>query len=72
MTTNHYLEGEFAPLHEEYTLTGLDVEGTIPEHLDGRPAKRPQSDRRNRSRALPLVQRSSLVHGLRIRHGKAK
>jgi carotenoid cleavage dioxygenase-like enzyme len=34
--TNRYLEGEFAPLHQEFTLTDLQVGGTIPGYLDGR------------------------------------
>ena len=34
--TSRYLEGEFAPLHEEYTLTDLEVIGRIPDHLNGR------------------------------------
>ncbi len=33
---NRYLEGAFAPLSEEFTLTDLEVIGTIPDHLDGR------------------------------------
>src|SRR6476660_2027919 len=33
---SRYLEGEFAPLLEEYTLTDLEVIGRIPDHLDGR------------------------------------
>ena len=33
---NLYLEGSFAALHEEYTLTDLEVDGTIPDYLDGR------------------------------------
>ena len=34
--TNRYLEGEFAPVDREYTLTDLEVTGTIPDYLDGR------------------------------------
>jgi carotenoid cleavage oxygenase len=34
--TSRYLENEFAPLHEEFTLTDLDVVGTIPGNLNGR------------------------------------
>ena len=33
---NRYLQGPFAPLQEEYTLTGLEVAGAIPDYLDGR------------------------------------
>ena len=34
--TNRYLEAAFAPINEEYTLTDLEVTGTIPTYLDGR------------------------------------
>jgi carotenoid cleavage dioxygenase-like enzyme len=34
-TTNQYLEGNFAPVHEEATLPCPEVEGAIPEDLDG-------------------------------------
>ncbi|BBZ01978.1 hypothetical protein MCHIJ_14150 [Mycolicibacterium chitae] len=34
--TNPYLVGDFAPLHEEFTLTDLDVTGNVPDYLDGR------------------------------------
>jgi carotenoid cleavage oxygenase len=34
--TNRYLQGPFAPLQQEYTLTDLEVAGTIPDYLDGR------------------------------------
>ena len=33
---NRYLQGPFAPLQDEYTLTDLEVAGTIPDYLDGR------------------------------------
>jgi carotenoid cleavage dioxygenase-like enzyme len=36
VVTNRYLEGPFAPLHAEYTLTDLQVTGTVPDYLDGR------------------------------------
>ena len=32
--TNRYLEDGFAPLNQEYTLTDLEVVGTIPDYLD--------------------------------------
>ena len=31
--TNRYLQGPFAPLQQEYTLTDLEVAGTIPDYL---------------------------------------
>src|SRR4029453_10394584 len=31
-----FLQGGFAPIQQEYTVTDLPVTGTIPAHLDGR------------------------------------
>jgi carotenoid cleavage dioxygenase len=73
MTTNHYLEGEFAPLHEEYTLTGLDVEGTIPEHLDGRYLRNgPNPVGEIDPELYHWFSGDGMVHGIRIRDGKAE
>ena len=33
--TNPYLQGNYAPVTEESTITDLDVEGQLPEGLDG-------------------------------------
>ncbi|MCH9732082.1 MAG: carotenoid oxygenase family protein [Actinomycetia bacterium] len=71
--TNRYLEGDFAPLHEEYTLTDLEVTGTIPDHLDGRYL-------RNGPNPIGAVDPDlyhwflgdGMVHGIRIRDGKAE
>ncbi len=50
--SNRYLQGFFAPMHEELTLTDLDVAGTIPDYLDGRYLRNgPNPDRRGRSRS---------------------
>jgi carotenoid cleavage dioxygenase len=73
MTTNHYLEGEFAPLHEEYTLTGLDVEGTIPGHLDGRYLRNgPNPIGEIDPELYHWFSGDGMVHGIRIRDGKAE
>ena len=71
--TSRYLEGEFAPLHQEYTLTDLEVIGTIPDYLDGRYL---------RNGANPIGEidpelyhwfiGDGMVHGIRIRDGKAE
>ncbi len=71
--TSRYLEGEFAPLHEEYTLTDLEVIGRIPDHLDGRYL-------RNGANPIGEVDPElyhwfmgdGMVHGIRIRDGKAE
>jgi carotenoid cleavage dioxygenase len=70
---NRYLEGEFAPLREEYTLTDLEVVGTIPKYLDGRYL-------RNGSNPIGEIDPElynwfngdGMVHGIRMRDGKAE
>lgn len=71
--TNRYLEGAFAPITQEHTLTALEVEGTIPDHLDGRYL-------RNGPNPLgeidPLLYHwfigDGMVHGIRLRDGQAE
>lgn len=71
--TNRYLQGPFAPLHQEYTLTDLEVAGTIPDHLNGRYL-------RNGSNPIGEIDPDfyhwfigdGMVHGIRIRDGKAE
>lgn len=70
---NRYLQGPFAPMHHEYTLTGLEVVGTIPDYLDGRYL-------RNGANPIGDVDPEryhwflgdGMVHGIRIRDGKAE
>ncbi|HZA79492.1 MAG TPA: carotenoid oxygenase family protein [Acidimicrobiales bacterium] len=72
MTRNRYLEGNFAPVREEVTVTDLPVTGTIPGHLDGRYL---------RTGPNPVVAPdpagyhwflgSGMVHGVRLRDGAA-
>lgn len=70
---NHYLEGAFAPVREELTVTDLPVTGTVPGHLDGRylrigpnPVGEPD----------PATHRwffgEGMVHGVRLRDGRAE
>jgi carotenoid cleavage oxygenase len=71
--TNRYLHGPFAPLHQEYTLTDLEVAGTIPDHLNGRYL-------RNGSNPIGEIDPDfyhwfigdGMVRGIRIRDGKAE
>jgi carotenoid cleavage oxygenase len=70
---NPYLEGNFGPVREELTATDLEVTGTIPEWLDGRYL---------RNGPNPVVDPdpatyhwfvgSGMVHGLRLRDGRAE
>jgi carotenoid cleavage dioxygenase len=73
MTTSRYLKGEFAPLHEEYTLTDLDVVGTIPDYLDGRYLRNgPNPIGEIDPELYHWFIGDGMVHGIRIRDGKAE
>lgn len=73
MTANPYLEGVFAPVDTEVTLTDLPVEGTLPDFLDGRYL-------RNGPNPIGPVDPATyhwflgagMVHGLRLREGRAE
>src|SRR2546421_152365 len=73
MATNRYLEGNYGPVREELTVADLPVTGTIPDHLDGRYLRNgpnPVVD------ADPATYHwflgTGMVHGVRIRDGKAE
>jgi carotenoid cleavage dioxygenase len=70
---NRYLEGNFGPVREEWTVTDLEVTGNIPDHLDGRYL---------RNGPNPVVDPdpatyhwftgTGMVHGIRLRDGLAE
>jgi carotenoid cleavage oxygenase len=71
--TSRYLEGEFAPLHEEYTLTDLEVAGRIPDYLDGRYLRNgPNPIGKVDPQHYHWFMGDGMVHGIRIRDGKAE
>ncbi|MDT5368153.1 MAG: carotenoid cleavage oxygenase [Mycobacterium sp.] len=71
--TNRYLEGDFAPLHEEYTLTDLEVVGTIPDYLDGRYLRNgPNPIGEIDPELYHWFVGDGMVHGIRIRDGRAE
>lgn len=73
MATNQYLEGAFAPLREEYTLTDLVVEGTIPDYLDGRYLRNGPNPIEDIDPELyHWFIGDGMVHGIRLRDGKAE
>ena len=72
MASGNYLQGNLAPVREEVTATELSVTGTLPAHLDGRYLRNgpnPVSD------VDPATYHwfvgSGMVHGVRLRDGKA-
>ena len=71
---NPYLEGNFAPVTEEVTAVDLPVTGTHPGRARRpAPAQRPEPDRRRRTRpTYHWFTGDGMVHGLRLRDGKAE
>jgi carotenoid cleavage dioxygenase len=72
-TRNRYLEGNFAPVHEEITATDLPVTGTIPDGLDGRYLRNgPNPVVAPDPAAYHWFLGSGMVHGVRLREGRAE
>jgi carotenoid cleavage oxygenase len=72
-TRNRYLEGNFAPVHEEITATDLPVTGTIPDHLDGRYLRNgPNPVEAPDPAGYHWFLGSGMVHGVRLRDGRAE
>ncbi len=70
---NRYLDGAFAPVSEEFTLTDLEVTGTIPDHLDGRYLRNGPNPVGDIDPELyHWFVGDGMVHGIRIRDGKAE
>src|SRR5574337_1345078 len=71
--SNPYLEGGFAPIAHEYTLTELEVYGTIPDFLDGRYLRIGPNPVGEIDPALyHWFAGDGMVHGVRIRDGRAE
>ena len=70
--SNRYLEGNFAPVLAESTVTSLDVTGIIPNELAGRFVRNGPNPNGNdsRSRYHWFVGRG-MVHGVRLDAGRA-
>ncbi|MBV8993875.1 MAG: carotenoid oxygenase family protein [Pseudonocardiales bacterium] len=69
---NHYLEGNYAPVHYEHTVTELAVTGTIPAYLDGRYLRNgPNPIADVDPHTYHWFTGDGMVHGVRLRDGKA-
>jgi carotenoid cleavage oxygenase len=70
--TNRYVDGHLAPVAEETTATELTVTGTIPDHLEGRYVRNGP----NPLSADPATHHwflgEGMVHGVRLRDGRAE
>jgi len=70
---NPYLEGNFAPVETETTAIDLPVRGRIPEGLEGRLVRiGPNPLEPVDARTYHWFMGSGLVHGLRLKGGKAE
>jgi carotenoid cleavage dioxygenase len=68
-----YLAGNFAPVHDELTVTELAVTGTVPEFLDGRYLRNgPNPISEVDPATYHWVFGDGMVHGVRLRDGQAQ
>jgi carotenoid cleavage dioxygenase len=71
-TENRYLSGNFAPVHEEATLTDLPVTGRLPGELDGRYLRNgPNPAAPADPQTYHWFTGDGMVHGLQLRDGNA-
>ncbi|MGH9210285.1 MAG: carotenoid oxygenase family protein [Acidimicrobiales bacterium] len=72
-SANRYLQGNFAPVRDEVTITELAVTGAIPDHLDGRYVRNgPNPVVDPDPAAYHWFVGTGMVHGVRIRGGRAE
>ena len=69
---NRYLEGGYAPVTEEVTAVELDVSGTIPAHLEGRYLRNGPNPISAEPATYHWFTGDGMVHGVRLRDGKAE
>lgn len=72
MTTNQYLQGAFGPVTDEVTLVDLDVAGALPAELDGRYLRNGPNPVDADPETYHWFLGSGMVHGLRLRDGRAE
>jgi carotenoid cleavage dioxygenase len=71
--TNPYLQGNYAPVHEELTATELAVSGSIPEELCGRYLRNgPNPVTAPDPATYHWFTGDGMVHGIRLRDGRAE
>ena len=67
-----FLSGIHAPIHDERTLTGLAVTGTIPAELSGRYVRIGPNPYQPDPRGHHWFVGDGMVHGVRLANGKAE
>lgn len=72
-SSNPFLAGNLAPVHEEVSITNLQVTGTIPAELDGRYLRNgPNPAGRVNEAKYHWFTGHGMVHGIRLRDGNAE
>lgn len=69
---NPYLQGNFAPVTEEVTATDLPVEGELPAELNGRYLRNGPNPWQANPQTHHWFTGDGMVHGLRLRGGRAE
>src|SRR3954453_13509771 len=73
MGSSRYLEKNYAPVREEVTVADLDVTGTLPAQLDGRYLRNGPNPVTDPDPATyHWFTGDGMVHGIRLRDGKAE
>jgi carotenoid cleavage dioxygenase len=70
--SNRYLEGNFAPVSGETTSVDLDITGSLPEWLDGRYLRNGPNPTNTDPATYHWFTGHGMVHGVRLRDGKAQ
>src|SRR5687768_4409400 len=68
---NPFLLNSFAPVHEEITADNLKVIGTLPADLDGMFLRNGPNPQFPPKRNYHLFEGDGMIHGVRVRGGKA-
>lgn len=69
--SNPYLAGNFAPVTDETTITGLPVEGTLPPGLDGQYLRLGPNPARRPDEPYVWAGTDTMVHAVELRDGRA-
>jgi carotenoid cleavage dioxygenase len=70
--TTRYLQANYRPVTEEVTVTELPVTGALPDHLDGRYLRNGPNPIEADAASYHWFLGSGMVHGLRLRDGRAE
>ncbi|HVG17496.1 MAG TPA: carotenoid oxygenase family protein, partial [Blastocatellia bacterium] len=70
-TANPFLQGNFAPVHEEVTADDLTVVGKLPPEMDGMFVRNGPNPQFPPIRNHHWFEGDGMLHGVRIRGGRA-